>query len=109
MAATRAHAELHPTRDAAPPLGRAVPLLAVLGLFILLFATLPAITEHRRLLTDHARLLRETEAVEARLERWRRETRDAQTLGYLRLAESKRLAWNGRQYLARRDAALGGR
>jgi len=104
--AQRSLPELQPTRAPTLPLGRAVPALAVLGLFVLLFCTLPAIAEHRRLLDDHARLQRETHAIEERLARWRRETRDAWTLGYLRMLEAKRLAWNGQRYLETRDAEL---
>ena len=106
MRARRSLPELHPVATAAAPLGRAVPLLALLGLAVLLFCTLPAIAEHRRLLRDHARLTQETQTVEARLTQLRRELRDAQTLGYLRMRAAKRLAWDGQHYLARRNAEL---
>lgn len=106
MRAHKALPELHPATATAAPLGRAVPLLSLLGLAVLLFCTLPAIGEHQRLLRDHARLTRETQAVEARLSQLRREMRDAQTLGYLRMRAAKRLDWDGQHYLARRDAEL---
>jgi hypothetical protein len=106
MRADRSLPELHPVAATAAPLGRAVPLLALLGLAVLLFCTLPAISEHRRLLRDHERLTRETQAVEGRLSQLRREVRDAQTLGYLRMRAAKRLAWDGQHYLARRDVEL---
>lgn len=95
-----------PPEEGEAGMGRAVPLLAALGLIVLLATTLPAIAEHRRLLGQHAQLVRETEAVEARLAAWRSQVRDAETLGYLRMRTVKHMAYDGLQYRARREREL---
>ena len=106
MAGERRLQELRPSHTPAEGLGRASPLLAALGLVVLMLCTVPAIAEHKRLLAEHARARATTEATEEALARLRRELRDDATQRYLRVRARERLAWHGRTYLKRRDARL---
>ena len=92
------------TRDALPS---AVPVLAALGLAILLLCTLPAVRAQQHLAREHARLQAETRASAAEVERLRRELRDGRTQHYLRVRATRELLHRGAGYIAERDRRLG--
>ncbi len=92
------------SREALPT---AVPVLAVLGLALLLLCTLPAVRAQQRLGREHARLRAETRATEAEVERLRREVRDGTTQQHLRIRATRELLHRGGRYIEARDRRLG--
>ncbi len=89
------------------PLPTAVPVLAALGLAILLLCTLPAVRAQQHLAREHARLREETRATAAEVERLRRELRDGTTQHYLRVRATRELLHRGVGYIEARDRRLG--
>lgn len=88
-------------------LPRAVAPLALLGLAVLVFYTLPAVRKQHRLERDHARLERSVRATEAEVERLRRELRGGGRQPYLRIKATRDLMHEGATYIQERDAKLG--
>lgn len=91
---------------AAQALPAAVPLMAALGLAILIFCALPAAHAQRRLERDHARVALETRKVEQRVERLERELRSGTQQRYLRIKATRTLLHRGAEYIQQRDARL---
>lgn len=91
---------------AAAALPGAVPLLAALGLAILVLCTLPAIHAQRNLERDHARVAKETREAEARVQRLRQELSSGARQRYLRIKATQELLHRGAQYIRERDAKL---
>lgn len=89
------------------PLPVAVPVLAALGLAILLLCTLPAVRAQQRLEREHARLRAQMRAATAEVERLRRELRDGTTQRYLRIRATRELLHRGGRYIEARDRRLG--
>jgi cytochrome c-type biogenesis protein CcmH/NrfG len=89
------------------PLPRAVPLLALLGLAILFFCTLPAVRAQDRLQHEHARLREQVEAAEAEIGRLSQQLRGGATQSYLRIKARQDLLHGGADYIRERDARLG--
>jgi hypothetical protein len=88
-------------------LPRIVPLLAGLGLAVLFLCTLPAVRKHQELERDYERLLRQTQAAEAGVQRLSRELRDGPEQAYLRIKATRALLHSGATYLQERDKRLG--
>ncbi len=86
-----------------------MPLLALLGLAVLLLCTLPAVRTQQRLEREHARLKREVHDAQQDVERLRRELRGGAKQSYLRIKATNDLMHKGSLYLPSRDAALKGR
>lgn len=97
-----------PARPPAHGLPHAVPLLATLGLAVLCLCTLPAVRKQQRLEREHARLEQRTHEVVAEVERLRRELRDGEQQGYLRVKATRALLHGGADYIRARDARLRG-
>lgn len=91
-------------RDALPT---AVPVLAALGLAILLLCTLPAVRAQQHLERKHGRLRAETEAAAQEVERLRQELRNGTTQRYLRVRATNELLHRGAHYIETRDRKLG--
>ena len=85
----------------------AVPLLAALGLAILVLCTWPAVRTQQRLEQEARRLRAETRAAEAEVERLQRELRDGTTQHYLRVRARQELLRRGSRYVEERDERLG--
>ena len=92
------------SRESLPP---AVPVLAALGLAILLLATLPAVRAQQQLANEHRRLRAQTRATAAEVERLRHELRDGTTQHYLRVRATRELLHRGARYIEERDRRLG--
>jgi len=84
-----------------------VPLLALLGLAVLVFYTLPAVRRQHRLEREHSRLEQNVRASEGDVERLRRELRGGTQEGYLRTKATRDLMERGAHYVRERDATLG--
>ncbi len=84
-----------------------MPLLAALGLTVLVLCTLPAVHAQRQLERDHARVARETREVEERVQRLRRELDRGARQDYLRIKATRTLLHRGSTYIRDRDAKLG--
>ena len=91
---------------AAAGLPAAVPLLAALGLAILVLCTLPAVHAQRHLERDHARVAAETREAEARVQRLRQELSSGARQQYLRIKATQTLLHRGERYIRERDARL---
>jgi len=91
---------------AAPGLPPAVPLLAALGLGVLLLCTVPAVHAQRQLEGDHARAARDVRQAEERVESLRRELDRGAEAGYLRIKATRTLLHRGATYIRDRDEQL---
>lgn len=88
------------------PLPGGVPLLAALGLAVLVLCTLPAVNAQQRLEKRRARLEQRTQEAAAGVERLHRELRDGAAQAYLKTKATRALLHNGAAYLERRDRCL---
>ena len=104
MMARREPILLPPRREVERPLPRAVPLLALLGLLVLCFYTLPAVIEHERLERDKAQLEDQVRRAEDELSAMRRALQDAGEHGFLQKKATRDLLHQGRAYVKTRDA-----
>ena len=88
------------------PLPGGVPLLAALGLAVLVLCTLLAVNAQQRLEKRRARLEQRTQEAAEGVERLHRELRDGAAQAYLRTKATRALLHNGAAYLQRRERCL---
>jgi type VI protein secretion system component VasK len=86
-----------------------VPLLAALGLVILVLCTVPAVRAQQRLDREHARLAREARQAEDDVEHLRRELRDSGNRRWLARKATRALLRQGPRYLQERGPGAAGR
>ena len=90
----------------AAPLPYAVPLLAALGLAVLVLSAVPAVSSQQRLQREQARLEREAAEIEVQLDGLRRELRDGHARRYLHIKATRALLHRGASYIQERDLRL---
>ena len=88
------------------PLPYAVPLLAALGLLILVVSAVPAVGSQQRLERERARLERDARQIEHHLDSLRRELNDGRARRYRRIKATRALLHRGASYIRERDARL---
>ncbi len=100
-----AHAErvLHPSGGRLrTPLPGIVPVLAIVGLVVLVFCTLPAVLEHQELEREHALLEQKAREAQDALERRRRELKAGQAQQFPRIKATRALLSQGKHYLEKK-------